>query len=59
VGAGAVVAGVDWQSVNVAAAFIIGAVFATVATIRITRTVAEMLREQRRKDRDQDRKHDV
>jgi len=45
-------AAVDWQSVHLAGAFVLGAVFATIATIRITRTVAGMLREQRRRDRE-------
>jgi hypothetical protein len=44
---------VDWDNVNLAGAFIIGAVLATIATIRIVRAVSSTLREERRKDRDE------
>jgi hypothetical protein len=46
------IAGVDWDNVNLAGAFIIGAVLATIATIRIYRVVAASWRDERRKDRD-------
>jgi len=42
----------DWSNLNVAAAFILGAILATVATIRIVRAVSATMREERRKDRD-------
>jgi hypothetical protein len=45
-------AGVEWENVNIAGAFIIGAVLATIATIRIVRAVSIVLREERRRDRD-------
>jgi len=45
-------AGVDWESVNIAGAFVVGAVLATIATIRIYRLVAGSVRAERRKDRD-------
>jgi len=47
-----VLGGIEWENVNVAGAFIIGAVLATIATIRIVRAVSSTLREERRKDRD-------
>ena len=46
------VAGIDWDNVNLAGAFIIGAVLATIATIRIFRVIAGTARDERRKDRD-------
>jgi hypothetical protein len=45
-------ASVDWSNLTVAAAFMLGAVLATIATIRIVRVAASTLREERRKDRD-------
>jgi len=42
----------DWSNLNVAAAFILGAILATVATIRIVRAVSATMRDERRKDRD-------
>jgi hypothetical protein len=45
-------AGVEWQNVNIAGAFVLGAILATVATIRIVRAVSIMLRKEGRKDRD-------
>jgi hypothetical protein len=42
-----IVAGVDWTNLNVAAAFILGAVLGTVATIRLTRTLLEYLKRDR------------
>jgi formate hydrogenlyase subunit 3/multisubunit Na+/H+ antiporter MnhD subunit len=45
------IAGVDWDSVNIAGAFVVGAVLATIATIRIFRVVfGERRREQRKDD---------
>jgi hypothetical protein len=46
--------GVDWDNVNLAGAFIIGAALATVATIRIMRVVSAVLRDEIRKNRDDD-----
>ena len=46
---------IEWENVNVAAAFILGAVFATVATIRVMRAVVTVLRrEVRRRPGDDD-----
>jgi hypothetical protein len=45
--------GVEWENVNIAGAFIIGAVLATVATIRIVRAVTVMLRDEQRKHREE------
>ena len=42
----------EWSNLTVAGAFMLGAVLATVATIRIVRAVSSTLREERRKDRD-------
>jgi hypothetical protein len=47
-----VLAGIEWENVNIAGAFIIGAVLATVATIRIVRAVSIMLRDEQRRHRD-------
>jgi hypothetical protein len=47
-----VLAGIEWENVNIAGAFIIGAVLATVATIRIVRAVSIMLRDEQHKHRD-------
>lgn len=44
------VAGVDWDSVNIAGAFVVGAVLATIATIRIFRVVFGERRREARKD---------
>ena len=44
------IAGVDWDNVNLAGAFVIGAVLATIATIRIFRVIAGTVRAERRKD---------
>ena len=44
-------AGIDWDSVNIAGAFVVGAVLATIATIRIFRVIAGTARDERRKDR--------
>ena len=44
-------AGVDWSNLTVAAAFILGALLGTVATIRLTRALLEYLR------RDHDEHH--
>jgi hypothetical protein len=46
--------GVDWDNVNLAGAFIIGAALATVATIRIMRVISTVLRDEIRKNRDDD-----
>ena len=46
------VAGIDWQNVDLAGAFVLGAIVATVATIRIVRAVSMMLRDEQRRDRD-------
>jgi len=44
-------AGIEWDNVNIAGAFVIGAVLATIATIRIFRVVfGERRREQRNDD---------
>lgn len=48
-------AGADWDNVGLAGAFVVGAVLATIATIRIVRVVSSTLRDERRKDRDDDR----
>jgi hypothetical protein len=45
-----VTAAVDWASLHVAGAFVLGAVLGTVATIRIMRAVALVIRTERRKD---------
>ena len=45
-------AGIDWQNVDLAGAFVLGAIVATVATIRIVRAVSVMLRDEQRKHRD-------
>lgn len=47
------IAAIDWENVNLAGAFIIGAVLATIATIRIMRVVSGAFRSERRKDRDE------
>jgi hypothetical protein len=47
-----VTAAVDWDNLVPAAAFVLGAILATIATIRIVRAVSGTLREERRKDRD-------
>jgi hypothetical protein len=47
-----VLAGIQWENVNIAGAFIIGAVLATIATIRIVRAVSIMLRDEQRKHGD-------
>jgi uncharacterized protein (DUF2062 family) len=47
-----VVAKIDWASVHLAGAFVLGAILATIATLRVTRAVADMFREQRRRDRE-------
>jgi hypothetical protein len=47
------IAAVDWSNLTVAAAFVLGAILATIATIRIVRVAASTLREERRKDRDE------
>jgi hypothetical protein len=44
------VADVDWANLNVAAAFVLGAVLATIATIRIVRAVFGVRRDEARKD---------
>ena len=46
------IAGVDWTTVNIAGAFVVGAVLATIATIRIFRVVFGVRRDEGRKDRD-------
>jgi hypothetical protein len=46
-----VFAAVDWASLHVAGAFILGAVFATVATIRVMRAVAGLLASELRRQR--------
>ena len=42
-----IVAGVDWANLNVAAAFVVGAILGTIGTIRITRYLLEYLRRDR------------
>lgn len=46
-------AGINWDNVNLAGAFIIGAVLATIATIRIMRVVSGAFRSERSKDLDE------
>ena len=41
---------VDWANLNVAAAFVLGAILATIATIRIVRAVFAVKRDESRKD---------
>ena len=43
-------AGIEWDNVNIAGAFVIGAVLATIATIRIFRVVFSERRREGRKD---------
>lgn len=43
-------AGIEWDNVNIAGAFVIGAVLATIATIRIFRVVFSERRREARKD---------
>ena len=43
-------ADVDWANLNVAAAFVLGAVLGALAAIRIFRVVAGTVRSERRKD---------
>jgi uncharacterized membrane protein YesL len=45
-------ASVNWSSLNLAGAFVLGAILATLATIRVVRAVAVMFRNERRKDRE-------
>lgn len=44
-------AGINWDDVTVATAFVLGAVLATIATIRIMRAISSLFREEREKDR--------
>ena len=44
------VAGIEWDNVNIAGAFVIGAVLATIATIRIFRVVFSERRREHRND---------
>lgn len=44
--------GYDWSGLNLAGAFIVGAVIGSIATIRVVRAVSSTLRDERRKDRD-------
>lgn len=44
------VGGIEWDNVNIAGAFVIGAVLATIATIRIFRVVFSERRREQRKD---------
>ena len=43
-----ILAGVDWSNLTVAAAFVLGAILGTVATIRLTRTLLEYLKREQR-----------
>jgi hypothetical protein len=43
-------AAVNWDSVNIAGAFVVGAILATIATIRIFRVVFGVRRQEARKD---------
>ena len=45
-------AGVDWEAVTLAGAFIVGAVLATVATLHLARTILGI-----RRDKEQPRDH--
>ena len=45
-----ITADVDWANLNVAAAFVLGAILATIATIRIVRAVFGVRRDEKRKD---------
>lgn len=52
-------AGVEWESVNLAGAFILGAILATIATLRVVRAVAAMFAGQLRpRPEPKDRQHD-
>lgn len=48
------VAAVDWSSLTVAGAFVLGAVVATVAVLRLVRSVAAVLRAEMRDHSDGD-----
>ena len=50
------IAAVDWNSVAVAGAFVIGAIAGTIATMRVMRITILFLREMRNKDEDPDTK---
>jgi ABC-type sulfate transport system permease subunit len=43
---------IDWEDLDVAGAFVLGTVLATVAVLRVVRAVSVMFRQERRKDRD-------
>lgn len=49
------IAGIDWNEVDLAGAFILGAALATVATIAIVRAVSRTMRVERRRFREEDR----
>lgn len=51
--------GVDWTSVHLAGAFLVGAVFATIATLRVLRAVTDFLTGlERRRELELQQKHD-
>jgi hypothetical protein len=47
-----VTGGIQWENVNVAGAFVTGAILGSLATIRIMRVVYGAYRDERRKDHD-------
>jgi hypothetical protein len=46
-----VFAGIEWENVNVAGAFVVGAVLATIATLRVVRAVTSMFAGEMRRGR--------
>jgi hypothetical protein len=49
----ALMAAVEWDAVNLAGAFVLGAILATVAVLRVVRAVAVMFRQElRRREED-------
>jgi hypothetical protein len=48
-------AAINWENVNIAGAFVLGAILASLATIRVVRAVSVVLRREARSDRDDDR----
>lgn len=54
------IAGIDWENVNVAGAFVVGAILATIATLRVVRAVSSMFAndDERRRIRSPRRRED-
>jgi len=42
--------GIEWENVNIAGAFLLGVVFATVATRRVVRAVITLMSHERKRD---------